>query len=155
KAARLEQVDHRADLYAWGVVAYELLAGRHAFGDGMSPDELVAAHIGETPRPLAEVAHAVPLGLAEIVARCMAKRPEARPGSGAEIIAAIETAAIAPAPRPGSARRVRLRTIAAVGLVALLGAGVPSTWWWSAHHSQQQGVAAIVVTGTGDPAIDV
>lgn len=159
QAARVEQVDHRADLYAWGVVAYELLAGRHPFGDSRSPDELVAAHMRETPRPLAEVAPAVPLALAEIVTRCLAKAPESRPGSGAEIIAALDTAALeaapAAAPRPGSSRWARFRLIAAVGLLALLGAGVTGTYWWPGRHSSQKGAASVVVTGTGDPAIDV
>ncbi len=158
QAARVEELDHRADLYAWGVVAYELLSGRHPFGDGRSPDELVAAHLRETPRPLAQVAPAVPMALAQIVTRCLAKAPESRPGSGAEIIAVLDTAAIgagpSAAPRSGSSRRVHLRMIGAVGVLALLGAGV-TAYRWSGRKATQEGVAAVVVTGTGDPAIDV
>ncbi len=43
-------IDHRADLYAWGVVAYEVLAGRHPFA-GKRSYELIAAHLTETPPP--------------------------------------------------------------------------------------------------------
>jgi len=159
QAARGERLDHRADLYAWGVVAYELLAGRHPFGDGRSPDELAAAHARETPRPLAEVAPAVPVALAEIVMRCLAKEPESRPASSAELIAVLDAAASGAGPsaqrRSGSSRRLHLRMIAAAGLLALLGAGVASTYRRSARQGAQQGVAPVVVTGTGDAALDV
>jgi serine/threonine protein kinase len=177
QAAGEEQVDHRADLYAWGVVAYELLAGRHPFWDRMSPHELATAHMHEMPRPLREVAPAVPLALAALVMRCLAKAPAERPSSGAEIVSTLDTVAVttasAVAPRLGSSRPVRPRKMAALVVLLLLGAVGTSTYWRSARRDSQRGIAtdgsaaqrmavaasaaalAVVVTGTGEPAIDV
>jgi serine/threonine-protein kinase len=49
QAAGDPAMDHRADLYAWGVMAYELLAGRHPFAERKTAHALVIAHITETP----------------------------------------------------------------------------------------------------------
>jgi serine/threonine-protein kinase len=46
-------VDHRADLYAWGVMADELLCGGHLFAGKTGPSPLIAAHLAELPAPLA------------------------------------------------------------------------------------------------------
>ena len=50
QAAADPQVDHRADLYAWGCLAYECLAGQPPF-TGRQPAALLAAHMAERPRP--------------------------------------------------------------------------------------------------------
>ena len=51
QAAGDPDTDHRADIYAFGCMAYELLAGHPPF-HGLSPHKLMAAHMGETPRPI-------------------------------------------------------------------------------------------------------
>jgi eukaryotic-like serine/threonine-protein kinase len=82
-------VDHRADLYAWGVVAYEMLAGRHPFANRKSAQALFAAHLVETPTPLDTVCVGLPVGLAPLVMGCLAKDPAHRPLSARELVDAL------------------------------------------------------------------
>lgn len=86
QAAGDPDVDHRADLYAWGIVAWELLGGRHPFADRRSAARLIAAHISEQPARLS----GVPAALATLVARCVEKDPALRPQSAHEIIEAVD-----------------------------------------------------------------
>lgn len=50
-----DEVDARADLYAWGVMAYELLTDKHPFADRTTEQQLIAAHIAEKPKSLLDV----------------------------------------------------------------------------------------------------
>jgi predicted ATPase/signal transduction histidine kinase len=70
-------VDHSTDLYSLGVTFYEVLAGRLPFVSS-DPLELVHGHIACTPPPLADIAPRVPVALAEIVHKLLAKNPEDR-----------------------------------------------------------------------------
>ncbi|HEY0778552.1 MAG TPA: serine/threonine-protein kinase, partial [Gemmatirosa sp.] len=81
-------VDHRADLYAFGVVAYEALAGAHPFG-ARGSRALIAAHRDETPAPLAARRPEMPAALATLVTRLLAKDPAERPQSAGEVVAAL------------------------------------------------------------------
>src|SRR5688500_8580486 len=57
-----DAVDHRTDLYAWGVMAYELLSGAHPFGRHTTPQTLITAHLTETPAGF-KAADNIPAGL--------------------------------------------------------------------------------------------
>jgi hypothetical protein len=139
-------VDHRADVYAWGVVAYELLACRHPFERKTRGHEFIGAHAREVPRPLHEIAPAVPAGVAALVMRSLANRPAERPQTASEILAALD---VSPTSRTSGAPKStprRLRTVIALAMLILadaLGADA-----YPRDH-------AIVVTGTGNPAHDV
>jgi len=74
QAAADPHTDHRADLYALGVLGYEILAGRPPF-TAPTAQAVVAAHMLQTPVPLAELRPSVPGALAGLVMRCLAKRP--------------------------------------------------------------------------------
>jgi tetratricopeptide (TPR) repeat protein len=76
-----EPVDHRADLYAFGVTLFELVSGSVPFRDGD-----IAYHHRHTPAPdLRGKAPGVPDSLAELVAALLAKRPDDRPATTAEV----------------------------------------------------------------------
>jgi len=109
-----EAVDHRADLYAWGVVAYELLTGAHPFSDRTTAGALVAAHIRDTPPPLSTRLPLLPAALTSVVHRTLAKDPSERPSSASEIVAALDAA-----DRPGPLRHQGWLRRAAVAVVAV------------------------------------
>ena len=70
-------IDHRADIYAVGVLAYELLAGHPPFA-GTTRDELLRAHRTATPTPVTAHRADVPAPLSDIITGCLAKRPHER-----------------------------------------------------------------------------
>ena len=82
-------IDHRADIYALGAMAYELLTGKHVFAD-RTAQRMLAAHIGEAPRPITELRPDLPAALAASVMQCLAKNPDDRPQQAGEIARALE-----------------------------------------------------------------
>ena len=83
-------IDHRADIYALGAMAYELLTGQHVFANRTAP-RMLAAHMGEAPRPVTELRPDLPAPLAAVVMQCLAKDPNDRPQQAGEIARALAT----------------------------------------------------------------
>ncbi len=90
QAAADPHVDHRADLYSIGVVAYEMLAGRTPFA-AASPQAMLAAHITQAPDPLEQHRRSVPPALSAVVMRCLEKHAADRWQSAAEVSAQLES----------------------------------------------------------------
>ena len=90
QAAADPDTNHRADIYAFGVMSYEMLAGSPPF-HGRTPQKLLAAHMGERPDPVETVRADVPPMLAELVMRCLEKDPDRRPQSAIELVKVLET----------------------------------------------------------------
>src|SRR6185503_18851727 len=124
-------VDHRADIYAFGVVAYELLAGKPPFA-GASPQQVLAAHVTTAAEPVSRHLPGVPAALEQLVMRCLEKRPADRYQTADELLAALEPLAtpsggMAPtsARLPAAPRRTvapRLAVAVAIGVVLAIGA---------------------------------
>lgn len=84
--------DPRSDLYAIGVILFELVAGRAPFV-GADDFELISAHLHDDPPPLEVLAPVAPDALCRVVATALAKEPDARFASAAAMAAALEDAA--------------------------------------------------------------
>ena len=125
QAAADPATDHRADIYALGAVAYEMLTGVPLFGH-RSPSALLAAHITERPVPVEERRPGIPPALTALVMRCLEKNPDHRPQSADEVLSLLESVrtpsgdAAAPAAGAGFGR-VSIRRVVAVYVVTLLG----------------------------------
>jgi eukaryotic-like serine/threonine-protein kinase len=91
QAAGDPTTDHRADLYALGVVAYEMLTGSTPFG-GRDAHETLAAHLSEEPEPVASRRPDAPSALASLVMQLLAKSPADRPNDAAEVLESLDAA---------------------------------------------------------------
>src|SRR5437868_2453476 len=89
QAAGDTDIDQRADLYAWGVLAYECLTHAHPFADKKTARALITAHLVVQPTPISERVD-VGAAVADIVMRCLAKDPHARPRSARALLRSEE-----------------------------------------------------------------
>ena len=83
------QVDHRADIYSFGVMAYELLTGAPPFAN-RPPQRMLAAHVAETPEPVSKHRPQIPIAVGSLVMRCLEKRAADRPQSADEIVRVLD-----------------------------------------------------------------
>jgi serine/threonine protein kinase len=113
-----EPLDARADQFAWGVLAYELLTGSPPWDAGSAAPtlELVASMLGEAPAPIEPLARAAPEDVALAVVRALSTRPDDRFPSMADLVAILDGArdaasldrAAPPATKPTRRRLVPL-----------------------------------------------
>jgi tetratricopeptide (TPR) repeat protein/tRNA A-37 threonylcarbamoyl transferase component Bud32 len=116
-------VDHRADIYATGALAFEMLTGFPPFR-GATTQAVLAAHMAQAPPSLTSLRQAIPPSLNTVVLRCLEKRPADRWQSAAEIIPhleAIYSAESLSAPAAAaSLRSTSVRVAAAFAVVSLV-----------------------------------
>src|SRR5215213_4944660 len=129
-------VDHRADLYALGVVVYEMLCGRAPF-EGRTAQQLLAAHATQAPEPVERRRASVPHALAALTMRLLEKHPADRPQSAEDVLAALDAIGGTPQPTPDAvaieprARGARRATpwIAVAALAAVAAVGGAALGW--------------------------
>jgi len=129
QAAADPQVDHRADIYALGVVGYELLAGRPPF-TGMTPQATLSAQVTMSPDPVTQHRPNIPPALSAAIMRCLEKHPSDRWQTAGELRTQLETVFTpggvtqpVAAPRP-SFRWTPRRMMIAAAVAGVLIAGV-------------------------------
>ena len=158
QAAGDPATNHRADIYSFGCMAYELLTGQSPFA-GRTPHKLFAAHMGEKPVPVQEVRLDTPPSLADLVMRCLEKEPDNRPQEAADIARVLDSVtssssgqAAMPAVLLGGRGMLRKAlavyaaafvVVAVLAKAAIVGIGLPD-WVFP---------GALVVMGLGLPVI--
>ena len=161
QAAADPNVDARADIYALGVVGYELLAGRTPFS-GLNQQQTLSAHITTQPTAVSQHRPQLPPGLAQIIMRCLEKHPSDRWQSADDLHAALEPYAVtsgastpiasAPAKRPFKWTPQRIAV--AAGIV-----GVIATGFIASTFAFKGGGKALLVGNTrqltNDPGLEV
>ncbi len=140
QAAAEPNVDHRADIYAFGAMAYEMLAGRPPF-TGMSAQAVLAAHVTQQPDQVTGLRTAIPPALGGLVMRCLEKRPADRWQTAEELIPHLEalltpsggsiptsaTAAVSSGTEAALRNTHPVRVAVLFGLASI--AALSITWW--------------------------
>ncbi len=134
---RGEAIDGRADQFAWGVVAYELLCGELPWGKGGDRLQLVANLMSKDPAPLASRDPTIAEHVSAVVQRALAKAPEARFASMSDLVTAFEgrvstrapslperasQAPLAAPPQAIATQPTKPRAVRTIATVAALGA---------------------------------
>ena len=152
-----QEVDQRADIYAFGLILYDMLVGRRRAQHSNSAIEELQARMQAVPPPVKSILPEVPDTLDQLITRCLEPVRDKRYQTSVELAAAFDrlddNAILIPEPR----RVTRGMVAASVLLVAAL---VTGTWWftWTPPPPKQHEPVAVLIADfenkTGDPAFD-
>ncbi|MBX9929378.1 MAG: protein kinase, partial [Gemmatimonadaceae bacterium] len=153
--------DQRADLYSFGCMAYELLAGRTPFGD-RPPAKLLFAHVSERPESVLELRPDTPPALAAMVMQCLEKDPDRRPQRAADLLQALDavfssgghdaTPVVALATRRNLGRALAIYAVSFIAVAvlsraAIVGIGLPEWVFPGSLIVMALGLPVILFTG--------
>ena len=129
QAAADPSTDHRADLYALGIVAYEMLTGAPPF-HGRSPQALLAAQLSEKPAPLTSRRYDVSGPLSTLIMQCLEKEPAKRPKNATEILRALDDPGVqvSDAFQAAEAPKQRRKRFIEIGIGVLVVGAVAAAW---------------------------
>lgn len=153
--------DARADTYALTCVLYECLTGARPY-PADSLEQQIAGHM-VSPAPKPSESNPRLVAFDEVIAKGMAKKPEKRYQTGAELAAAARRALSAPvrvtgsgrhtAARSGGGRRLPRRALVLAGVLVLVGAGAVGAWkWWDARSTEDFPEGAVPAIAASVPA---
>jgi serine/threonine protein kinase/Tfp pilus assembly protein PilF len=159
---RGQAVDHRADIFAFGAIEYEMLSGRRAFQKPTSPETMVAI-LNEDPPGISQVTTSVPPELQRIVRCCLEKNPKQRFQSASDLAFALQalsdssgSAHVARAAKAATGAWKRWTASVSAGVVAL---ALAVTGYFYYHHrpkltDKDTIVLADFANSTGDTIFD-
>jgi eukaryotic-like serine/threonine-protein kinase len=145
------QIDHRADIYAFGVMAYEMLAGEPPF-TGDTSALVMAAHLTAKPDPLSARRPGVPAALAALIAKCLAKKPDDRFQRTDDLLAAID--GVLADLRDGTVTGDRRRRVGIAAVLALSIAAIAGWVLWRGRADPLPVVGSLTHV-TRDPGLEL
>ncbi len=150
QAAGDPNTDHRADLYALGIVGYEMLVGTPPF-HGRAPQQLLAAQLTEPPPPIGSRRYDVPGALATLIMKLLEKDPTKRPKTANEVARSLEdpsvvsgtfTSATAPKRSSGGTSAKPKRVIWALAGAGILASVAAGGAWFTNHRGTPEAPGA-------------
>ena len=156
-----EEVDARSDIYALGVLLYELLAGTTPFAGG-TIYEVMMRRLTTPARPVTAINPSVPVYLRKILERCLATDPSSRYQTVEEVLTDLDAGSYTTNVRfELTRRRGFLKAAAGALAVAAVVAAVAGAWWVARHRPgpaaagpPRSVLVADFVNSTGDPVFD-
>jgi serine/threonine protein kinase/Tfp pilus assembly protein PilF len=142
--------DHRADIYAFGCLAYAVFTGRPPF-DLDAPHRIIAAHFNAAPSRLTTRRSDVPPAVAAVIARCLEKDPERRPQRAVDLLESFDAESIqlgSSATRHALLRPIIVAALVLISLSAIAAYATPRIRGF-AHGSTAKAMHASQTTTAG------